>query len=105
MIGMHKVLRSVFCVVMLLGMTWSGSLAQDDTVIVGATILSPFVTVDANGELSGLSIDLMDKLAEVAGLQVTYVEVPGGSDELIDGLVSGAYQVGARCLYVTPERQ
>ena len=102
---MYKVFRTLFCVITLLGMTWRSGVAHDETVTVGATLLSPYVMVDENGELSGITIDLVDKLAEVAGLHVEYVEVAGGSDELVEAIAGGDYQLGARCLYALPERQ
>lgn len=102
---MYKVVRILFCVITLLGMTWRGSVAHDETVTVGATLLSPYVMVDENGELSGLTIDLVDKLAEVAGLHLEYIEAAGGADELVEAIASGDYQVGARCLYALPERR
>ena len=70
---------------------------------VGVKPAPPFVIVNADSSLSGISIDLWQRMADELKLQFEYkmTDLTG----LLDGLQSGKYDVGVAPLTMTAERE
>lgn len=76
--------------------------AQTITVVTDPTF-APFESKDDNGNRVGLDIDLMNKIAEDAGLTIVWEDVP--FDSIIAGLTTCQYNVSIAAIYINAERQ
>lgn len=73
------------------------------TVAMDAT-WPPFESVDeATKEIVGFDVDLMKAIAEAAGFEVTFINVPW--DPLLAGLATGQYEVACSAMTITEERK
>ena len=63
----------------------------------------PWNYVDANGNLAGLDIDVMNELCKRAGLECTFVQTAW--DTIIPNLNAGNYDVIAAGMSITDERK
>lgn len=80
------------------------ALAQIDTLIVAVAANSPpFAWKNEQGELTGFDIDLMNLVAERAGIQVTYRTEQ--LRYLLPAVATHFYDMGIGCLLLTPTRQ
>lgn len=75
-----------------------------ETLTVGVKVAPPFVMQDANGQYSGLAIELWNELAQGLNVDARMVAVPT-ADALIDRVAAGQVDVGVGALTVTPERE
>lgn len=85
----------------------AGGEEQEDlgtiTVATDAT-WPPFESVnESTRELEGFDIDLMNAIAEAAGLEIEYVNV--GFDPLLAGMATCQYDAAISAITITPERQ
>lgn len=72
-------------------------------LIVGTKIAPPFVIRKEDGSLSGISIELWQRVASDLGLQYELREVE--LQQLLDGLEDGSLDVSVAALTVTAERE
>ncbi len=81
------------------------STATDDSgpLIVGTKIAPPFVVKESDGSLSGISIELWQRVAAELGLEYELKEVD--LQQLLDGLQDGSLDVSVAALTVTAERE
>jgi polar amino acid transport system substrate-binding protein len=77
--------------------------ANHDTLIIGTKVAAPFVIKQENGELSGISIELWQQVAENMGVDYRFEEAE--LDELISGLESGQFDASVAALTVTASRE
>lgn len=101
----YKHSQSLFfsVLVTLLMLFCSAAQAQDKTMVIGTKIAPPFVMENANGELTGISIDLWQKMAKDLGLQYRFEkrDLKG----LITGLQDGSLDASIAALTITPDRE
>ncbi len=77
--------------------------AGDDVVTVGTNAeYQPFEFVDADGNIVGFDIDLMNALAEEAGLNVEFVNTRW--DGIFVALANGEFDAVISAVTITPER-
>ena len=69
---------------------------------VGVAPAEPFVMRDAQGELTGFSIDIARKLADDLGVRVTFV--PTSWSEIVPDLLGNQFDIIASGMWVTPAR-
>ncbi len=94
-------------IVLSLMLAACGSTAADDsntiTVATDATF-PPFEIVDeATSDLTGFDIELMNAIAERAGLTVEYVNTP--FDSVVTGVSECQYDAAIAAITITPERE
>lgn len=77
--------------------------APKKPLIVGTKVTPPFVIKDDDGNYSGISIELWQKIAEDQGLEYEYRETDLAG--LIEGLEDGSLDVSVAALTVTAERE
>jgi polar amino acid transport system substrate-binding protein len=73
-------------------------------VTVAVKPIEPFVTIDADGEPSGYSIDLWNSVAEQLGYTTTF-QVHETVREVIDAVASGSADAGIAAISITAERE
>jgi ABC-type amino acid transport substrate-binding protein len=73
-------------------------------LVVGTKEAPPFAIKDANGDWSGISIDLWRRIAERLKLQYRFVDAVSVNN-LIEGVKSGNYDVAVAAITVTPARE
>jgi ABC-type amino acid transport substrate-binding protein len=74
---------------------------QEIRVAVNAQF-RPFVYVGQDGEMTGFDIELMNALADAAGLVVTYTDLP--FSEIIGRVARGEYDAAVSAITITEER-
>lgn len=72
------------------------------TVATDATF-PPFEYVDANKNIVGFDIDLMNEIAKTAGFEIEWVNVP--FESLLAGMATCQYDAAAAAISITPDRQ
>ncbi|MFH1057102.1 MAG: transporter substrate-binding domain-containing protein [Pseudomonadota bacterium] len=72
-------------------------------LVVGTTLIEPFVLRDQDGVYRGLAMDLWDGIAEDLGLKYKVVEF--GLEDLIKAVQAGVVDVAATALTVTSYRE
>lgn len=77
--------------------------ANDQPLKVGIKVAPPFVIKNDKNDLSGISIELWERIADQLELQYEYVETD--LTGLIDGLQGGRLDVSVAALTVTPARE
>ena len=78
--------------------------ADGDVILVGTNAeYQPFEFVQADGSLAGFDIDLMNALAEEAGLQIEFVNTKW--DGIFVALANGEFDAVISAVTITPERQ
>ncbi|GLR27505.1 transporter substrate-binding domain-containing protein [Limnobacter litoralis] len=97
--------RSLFisALTSLLLLFCSTSQAQNNTMVIGTKIAPPFVMQNADGELTGISIDLWKKMAKDMGLQYRFEKRDLAG--LITGLQDGSLDASIAALTITPKRE
>lgn len=80
-----------------------GAFAQDKQIVVGTKVAAPFVIEDAQGNYTGLSIDLWKKIADRLGLVYRYQK--SDLSGLISGLEEGKLDISVAALSATPGRE
>jgi polar amino acid transport system substrate-binding protein len=63
---------------------------------------APFEYVDDQNKIVGFDIDLMNALADKAGIEIEYVNV--GFDALLAGMAAGTYDAAISSITIKPER-
>ena len=77
--------------------------ATSGAVVVGTNAeYQPFEFVDANGDIIGFDIDLMNALAEEAGLEIEFVNTKW--DGIFVALANGEFDAVISAVTITPER-
>ncbi len=94
------VVLSVLIALVLL-LTACAPAATKVSVATDATF-KPFEYKDDAGNLIGFDIDMMNKIAEKAGLQIEWVNVP--FESLLAGLATCQYDAAAAAISIDPER-
>lgn len=79
------------------------AIPQDRPLIVATKPAPPFVMKDPNGEWTGLSLELWERVAD--RLEIDYELREATIPEMLDGLADGTFDVSAAALTVTPERE
>jgi len=104
--------RSPFALLVLLCVVNVSASAQEEPQPGGAreTVLrvavkdsAPFSMKDANGDWTGISVDLWEKVAEERGWEYEYVETTLA--EMLEGIRNGEFDVAAAPLTITAERE
>lgn len=73
------------------------------TVAIGTNAeYAPFEYLDSNGDLTGFDIDLMNAIAEEAGFEVKWVDLP--FDSLLGSIEAGDIEAIAASIAPTEER-
>lgn len=83
------------------------AVVADEEPIIAITVgvnaeLDPFETIDENGNLVGFDIDLMNAIAQVASVEVSYV--PMDFDELLPAVAAGELDTAVSAISWTEER-
>lgn len=79
-------------------------LISDGVLVVGTNPgLEPFTYRAQDDQITGADIDLMHALAERLGLTIRVEDAELG--DIVDGVASGAFDVGAAGIFDTPERR
>ena len=79
-------------------------LVSEGVLVVGTNPgLEPFTYRAQDDQITGADIDLMRALAERLGLTIRIEDA--GLDDIVDGVASGAFDVGAAGIFDTPERR
>jgi len=73
-------------------------------LVVGIKDAPPFTIKDGNGEWSGLSVELWQRIARELKLQYRFAESPT-VQELLDSVAARKYDIGIGALTVTAERE
>ncbi len=92
---------SVIAVTAVLG---SGETRAATAVIVAVKPIEPFVTIDADGQPSGYSIDLWNNIAERLDYTTTFVVLETVGD-VVAAVESGGVDVGIAAISITAERE
>lgn len=71
------------------------------TIGVNASF-EPFLFKDANGNLAGIDIDLIQALGATADFEVAFVDT--NFQDLLDGVADGRYDIGMAAISITPAR-
>ncbi|MFI4882350.1 MAG: transporter substrate-binding domain-containing protein [Phycisphaerales bacterium JB064] len=74
------------------------------TVRVTTTIAPPFVIEGADGELSGIDVELWERVAERMGVQTQW-DVKGGVPDALDAVRAGDADAGLAALTISRERE
>lgn len=77
--------------------------SSSDELVVGTRVIPPFVIKDEKGELSGVSIEFWQNMADALGVRYRFEE--RNLEGLIAGLVDGSLDVSIAALTVTAERE
>lgn len=104
-------LRNLFVLTFLLWPTFTlaqnSVSAQDaepaESMAVAVRVSPPFVMKDAEGQYSGLTVELWEHIAGVNNYQFHYQEV--GLEQLLDGVADGEFDVGLGAISVTADRE
>src|SRR5581483_7428637 len=73
-------------------------------LVIGVKDAPPFAMKDANGEWTGLSIELWQKIARDLHLKYRFAEAPTVQD-LLDSTEARKYDAGLGAITVTAERE
>ncbi len=73
------------------------------TLVIGTKVAPPFAMKNADGEWTGLSIELWERIADQLGIDYSFKEVP--LQEMIDGTAAGRLDGAIAALTVTAERE
>lgn len=84
------------------GDTTGGSGGGGEEITVASNVAYPPFEFNEGGEPTGFDIDLMNAIAEEAGYEVDFQNVP--FDGIVQGLASGQYEVAMSAMTVTEER-
>ncbi|MDO6498096.1 substrate-binding periplasmic protein [Photobacterium sanguinicancri] len=88
---------------LLMGSIITSAYANTQTVKVGSYDCPPFVITDENGNYSGLSIFLWQKMAE--SLDVNFEISSHELKELLDDVSTGNVDIAVSCISITEERE
>jgi polar amino acid transport system substrate-binding protein len=94
---------SILVLTMLLSACSSPKASSDTITVVTDPTFAPFESMDDNGNMVGLDIDLMNKVAEDAGLTIKWENVP--FDSIIAGLTECQYKVAIAAIYIRDDRK
>lgn len=90
---------------LMLGLAFwaAGAAAQPEPLVVGTRVVPPFVIENDAGELSGISIELWERVAADMGLEYEYrrTDLAG----MLDGVENGGLDVAVGALTMTAERE
>lgn len=82
---------------------FKNDLLKPDTIVVGTTGSAPPATmIDANGQLAGFDIDVMNQIGKDLGLKVEFVQLDWAG--LLPGLAAGRFDAVASGVTRTKER-
>lgn len=98
---MTRSLMSLLFLTSLLGLMPAGGRAQP--VTVATYECPPFMYRDGVGELSGLSIELLDAVASRVGFEYRVIEEP--LPAVLEGVTNGRLDLGVSCISITAERE
>lgn len=99
---MKKALLALLVLALAAGAGWA-NVMEKDTILVGTeSTYPPYESRDANNNLVGFDIDLMEALAAKIGKKIEWVDMP--FDSLIPALISKKIDIVAAGLSATEER-
>src|SRR6056297_2852839 len=103
--GMKKfvlLIVSVLVVLSLSSFAWGGILDKDVVIVGTESTYPPYEFRDEDNNLMGFDIELMESIAEHAGFEIEWKDMP--FDSLIPALLSEKIDIIAAGLSATPER-
>ena len=94
----------VFVVVLLVAvLALTGCAKSSGITIATDATFPPFEYTDENGNMVGFDVDLMNKIAENAGLKIEWVNVP--FDSVLAGLSECQYDAAIAAISISDERK
>lgn len=94
----------LFSVLLIAAVVLSACAQKSDAVVVATdATFSPFEYTDENGNLIGFDIDLMNAVAEKAGIEIEWANVP--FDSVTAGLAECQYDAGIAAISITDARK
>ena len=93
---------SLLILATLLSACSSKASSETITVVTDPTF-APFESMDDNGNMVGLDIDLMNKIAEDTGMTIKWENVP--FDSIITGLTECQYDMAIAAIYIRDDRK
>ncbi len=98
-----KRLSVVLIAVLVVALALSGCAKPAALKVATDATFAPFESTDDKGNLVGFDIDLMNKIAEKAGITIQWENVP--FDSVLAGLASCQYDAGIAAISITDERK
>lgn len=98
-----KRLSLILVVVLVLALTLSACAKPAVLKVATDATFAPFETTDDKGNLIGFDIDLMNKIAEKAGIQIQWENVP--FDSVLAGLSGCQYDAAIAAISITDDRK
>ncbi len=96
--------KIILGLVVVLGITLSGCEAKSDSIVVlTSSGYEPYEIIDTDGNLTGFDIELMEAIAEEAGVTIEWKDVD--FDGIIASLQSGQAEIAIAGISPTEERQ
>ena len=95
-------MRNRVCFALFLAL-WT-VLAPAETLRVGVKSVPPFAMLDGQGDWTGISVELWQRVAGQLGWQTEWVVMDSPRDQ-IEGLAAGRIDVAVGALSMTPERE
>jgi len=81
----------------------SGAASANETLVVGTKIARPFVMTGADGKLTGLTVELWEKIAADLGIAYDYKDYD--LDELLLAVAEGEVDIAVAALTITEARK
>jgi polar amino acid transport system substrate-binding protein len=103
-INMKRFLWPLLAIMVIASLSLSACSNSNNKVFTVATDATwpPFEYVDEQGNIVGFDIDLMNAIAEEAGIEIKYENV--GFDALLAGMAQGTYDMAISSITIKPER-
>lgn len=102
--NMKRTTLVLFSVLMVLALALSACSQKSDAIVIATdATFNPFEYTDEDGNLIGFDIDLMNAVAEKAGITIEWANVP--FDSVTAGLAECQYDAGIAAISITEERK
>lgn len=98
-----KRLSVILIAVLVVALVLSGCAKPAAVKVATDATFAPFESTDDKGNLVGFDIDLMNKVAERAGITIEWENVP--FDSVLAGLASCQYDAGIAAISITDDRK
>ncbi len=100
---MKRLLSLLMVAILLLGAVSLSSCAKSTTYIIATDATwAPFEYRDDNNNIVGFDIDLMNAIADKAGIKIEFQDV--GFDALLAGMAQGTYDAAISSITITEDR-
>ena len=103
---MKKILALGLAVLMILALTACGGSAQSDKTVLSigtSPDFPPFENLNSDGTVSGIEIDILNKVCEELGWELEINQMD--FDSVIPGVQAGKFDLGVSGITVTADRQ